>query len=726
MLNFIRKYQRYLFIVVSVFVIGSFCFFGINTAGTPKSKDIKDVALGKAVDGSNMMRSSIDRISHMLGANFFNDGVIEKDFLETGMGMQLMHAYWDELEEELGARFEKFQKFKPYRHPGASFISVESMWEQVLPAQKQIFDAFKTAPFNKQSVALLANLYLNEMRFPPSLMRRFLMQMQSQYSWVPRDYELERGDLSLFRCKQASDWFGPRFVELTSQVIYNSAIVAKEKGYKVTKQEARVDMLQNATAKLRQQGVSEDEAQEMIRSQFYMLGMNENEAIKTWQQVLLFRRLFDDYGHSVLLDPAGLKQFFGFSGKATEVDLYTLPVSLSDFDDVMCLQEYIDQVASKKETMHPLALPTTFKTPSKMKAKELVQKRFFVELATVTKNEVGLNVPLAETWEWELKHFDLLKRHFSELKGEKKPFEMLESVSSEVRGKIDDFSRLAIVDERPEMIRQALENAALEKTELTVPLAGPMALPGLDNRTELLAKLCQGKTLDGYTQDDKNFYRIHVLEEAKDVEVMTFSEAKSAGVLTHLVDSKLKKAYENVRLNNPTLFQDEKGRWKTFADAKEEIGRTVYKDLVKKINVQGRDLGDIVENRLVYPMKEMLSHLKQGHEHLVRTETVEQAEGLRKRGTLVDQWLLEKQAVTLKLAEKSRCIDENAFTKGEGDWSEVIRSQNGEPALYHVKAQSGNESNFEGRMASAQNVLAKDAKRYLMSSLLEHFSSALH
>lgn len=726
MLNFIRKYQRYLFIFVSVFVIGSFCFFGVNVERAPNVNKVKDIEIGKAVDGSKMMRSEIDRIANMLGANFFNDGVIEKDFLETGMGIQLVHAYWDELEEELSSRYLKFQTFKPYRHPAATFISVESMWEQILPEQKQLFDTFKTAPFNKQNVALLANLYLNEVRFPPSLMRRFLMQMQSQYSWVPRDYELERGDLSLFRCKEALDWFGPRFVDLISQLIYNSAIVAKEKGYLVTKQEARVDMFQNAASKLRAQNISEEEAKEIIQSQFHVLGMNENEAIAAWQQVLLFRRLFDDYGHSVLLDPHAFKQFFSFAGKATQVDLYTLPLNLSSFDDVMCLQEYIDQVANKKETMHPLALPTTFKTPSKMKAKELVQKRYFVELAFVTKEEVGLTIPLAQTWEWELEHFAALKRRFDVLKKEGKPFEILESVDEKMRAQIDDFARLAIVDEHPELIQGALEKASLVKTELRIPLAGPMTLKGLDHRTELLAKLSKGKTLDSYTQDQIHFYRIHVLDEASDLEVMTFEEAKEAGILSYLVDAKLENAYETVRLANPTLFQDEKGRWKSFKEAKEEIGRIVYADLAQKMDVKGRDLNAIVQNRLVYPMKEMLAHLKQGHEHLVRTEKLEETDGLKKRGTLVDQWLLDKQVVTLKLAEKSRCIDETAFFKDEGDWSDVITSQRGEKGLYHVKAQTREETNFEGKIQSAQNVLAKDAKRYLMSTLLERFSNALH
>lgn len=725
MLDFIRKYQRYFFIVVSIFVIGSFCFFGINTQGGPNVQKVKDVEVGKAYDGSKLMRSEIDQLTRMFGANFFNDGVVEKDFLETGMGLQLMLAHWDAISEDIETRFERFQKFKPYRHPSAPFLGVEAMWQQVLPEQKETFDAFKVASCDRQGLELLTRLCTNETRFPPSLMRRFLLQMQQQYSWVPRDPELERGDLTLFRCKTASDWFGPRFVELVAEFIHNSALVAKEQGYSVSREEARVDLFQNAAQLMQSKGASQEEAPEMIRQQFLMLGMSEAEAIKTWQKVLLFRRLFNDYGHSCMLDTKPFKQFFGFASKSTEVDLYTLPVKLADFDDVMQLQMYIDQVTSKKQTMHPLDLPTTFLKPEKVGAKELVQKRYFVEMARVDKAEVALSVPLAETWDWELKHFALLKQNFAELKGDKKPFDALEQVDASVRMKIDDFARLAIVDEKPEMIKQALEKAALEKTELTIPLAGPMALVGLENRGELLAKLEKGKTLDGYTQDQQNFYRIHVIDESPDLELMTFQQAAEQGVLSRLVDSKLQKAYESIRTQTPTLFQDEKGEWKAFADAKLEVGRTVYKDLVKTVGVSGRDLNQVVKDRLVHPMKTMLAHLQQGHEHLVRTSSEKPLEGLKPQINLADQWLLDKSSVTLKLSEKTRCLDMGAFTKSKGDWSGVVLNSSGQPTLYHVKEQLAGDTSLEGKIQSSQNVLAKDAKRYLMAELLERFTGAL-
>ena len=113
MLSLFRKYQRYIYLVVTVVIIISFSFFG--TYSTLGSNQWREQIAFKAVDGKEVTRYEVEEMSHFIstdqsdkiayggawGPNFLNDGVIVNDFLKTGLAKELLLAYSSEVQPEL-------------------------------------------------------------------------------------------------------------------------------------------------------------------------------------------------------------------------------------------------------------------------------------------------------------------------------------------------------------------------------------------------------------------------------------------------------------------------------------------------------------------------------------------------------------------------------------------------------------------------------------------------
>ncbi|MBI3236446.1 MAG: SurA N-terminal domain-containing protein, partial [Chlamydiales bacterium] len=114
MLEFFRKYQRLFFIIITAVVVVSFVFFGTFN-GSPQAQQAPDRKVVTGLDGKEIMQnelvglcrlistSVIDRSSRKKGEapNLFNDSVIEKDLIASGMAMLLARRYFEELKPDL-------------------------------------------------------------------------------------------------------------------------------------------------------------------------------------------------------------------------------------------------------------------------------------------------------------------------------------------------------------------------------------------------------------------------------------------------------------------------------------------------------------------------------------------------------------------------------------------------------------------------------------------------
>lgn len=319
MLHLFRKYQRFLFIFTTVIIIISFSFFGTySTIGelTPHQR-----VVFTAVDGSNITRGEVEEMANFIstdkedkllyggawGPNFFNNGVIKNDFLQTGIGEILVQNYKGDLLSDLDFRFEREKRYVPYANPEAQFISATTAWNYFAPEINSNLEAFKnlSGPMNGKAFSTRVNLYLAEKAFPQSLLKQVLRYQEQQYKWIKADQQLDQVDLSLFGYHTAEDWFGPRFVRLVAEYIINAAKIAETRGYSVSYDEALADLMRNTQISYQEvQGspyVTVANSDEYFTEQLRRMGMDRTKAVKLWRQVLLFRRLYQDFANSAIV-----------------------------------------------------------------------------------------------------------------------------------------------------------------------------------------------------------------------------------------------------------------------------------------------------------------------------------------------------------------------------------------------------------------------------------------
>jgi GcvH upstream region-like protein len=744
MLGFFRKYQKIVFVLVTVVVAVSFSFFGTYGAMGGRENEEKDSPLGTAMDGSVMSKRDIDRMVRFLSTdrhdvemlqrgnmpNYFNDGVIRKDLLGSGVGQMLVEAYFDVLSSEIETRLERTKRFHPYKHPQADFVSAESMWGQFVPRINEALKEVKGCDESLKGFNLLSELYLEEGQFPPYLLRRFLAYQQNQHQWLQKDPMIQNGDLALFQFHSLDDWFGDKFIQLSCQFIHNVALHAKMKGYKVTPEEARAELLRSGAKALKEQqgsDISNDTLTKAWRHQLSMLNMDDNAAVEIWQKVLLFRRLFDDVGTSVVLDRLTYENYHAFASQSCEVEEYHLPVNLhlTKLRDVFLLEKYLELVAPGQT--HALGLPENLLSVKEVqkRAPELLHKEYLVEMGSVDKAIVGLDVGLREMWEWQTANWDLLGREFRQLNEapESERMAALDGLGIDMRKKIDSFSREKIVEEHPEWVIDALADVEMKEQVIVLPLTGTCAqLPGINDVRKVMDLLDCGdqKALEQYTQDGRYFHRIALKEKMGDLSIASFIDAKASGVLGCLLDKHLEKQYDSVRTAYPVPFRKDDDSWKPFADVSLEVGRYHYAEMLKGIETAYRKSGgklingSLKEDDSFYANYRLLGVVEKAMSAIASGDASQLDDN---RG----QWKIEKEIREVKRNESGPWSDDRLFNLQIGEFSEVVVDDaTGEVRFCRVLKKCGSDAQAVVKdIKKGQELIADDAKRNFMTEILE-------
>ncbi|WP_068469051.1 SurA N-terminal domain-containing protein [Candidatus Protochlamydia phocaeensis] len=784
MLDFFRRYQRYFFLVITVVVIISFSFFG--TYSTLGSNTWREQLAFKAVDGKEVTRSDVDEMAIFLatdnedkqlyggawGPNFLNDGVIRKDFLETGLAQELVSAYRADVQDDLQKRLQKEKKYTPYMHPQAPFLSMENVWSYFIPDMTANFDTLRAAQDATDPGAFNSRiaLFLGEKTFPSSSVKQVLRYQEKQYSWLKPDEDLNQRDLSLFGYHTLEDWFGPHFTRLVSQFIINAAILAEAQGYQVSKAEAMADLIRNTQTSYQQNqnkpsiGVASPE--EYFTEQLRLLNMDQARAVKIWRQVLLFRRYFQDAGHSALVDTLAYQQFNQFSNESLFVDVYRLPAELrfGDYDTLQKFEVYLNAV-SKQTRKDPLDLPTEFLSVAEVSRTypELVQKRYVLDVAQVNDKKLQARIGIKDMWNWEIdeQNWATLKKQFPELnqkagKTREERFETLDGLDSATRSKIDAFAKKAILRSHPEWIAQALADAQPQKMAVGLRTeGGKMPFNGLDAKDKRQAFIrlldqaslnegpAEGSPLYAYTADDQNYYRIRVLERSPDSEILTFAEANADGTLNDVRQRALEKYYVAIREQDPAAYQKENKEWKSFNSVKELVAehylnktlaalQTVQKTLFVGDKEPSSWSKDQAASFRFYAhlqkAKEALQKKPEEASQFVRASEGEDKEQPSSRRPLKDQWLLEKATTSISRQKQEAGIDPAvAFAMVENTWSAIETPVNGNILFFQLKGKSDESSKQATAMAEqarqAQALLSAEAQRQLMRHVLQEIQA---
>lgn len=787
MLDFFRRYQRYFFLVITVVIVISFSFFG--TYSTIPAENIREQVAFTAIDGSQIQRSDLEEMVLFLstdsedkiifggiwGPNFLNDGVVRKDFLQTGLGEILAAQYEPLVAAELQKRLEKEKRFALYSHPEAAFINIEAVWEYFAPDMKSNYGALKrsTQATSNEALAARVRLYLAERRLPPPMLKQILRYQEKQNNWVTPDASLDRTDLSLFGYHTLDDWFGTNFIRLTSEFMINAAKVAEQKGYVVTKEEALADLMRNAQTSyqqnLKNQHLGVSNSAEYFNEQLRRMNMDQAIAVKIWRQVLLFRRLFQDIGQSVFVDPFSFEQVNAYAKQSASGDLYQLPkeLQLNNYSALQKLEVYLAAVSKRPtEESKLLELPTVFLSPTEVAKNypELVEKRYFLEISDVEKKNIQSKVGLKQSWEWQVQdaNWAKLKKEFPELavkKGDSRDerFATLESLDDRTRSKIDVFSRDAIIDSRPEFLSEALEHAEAKRQVVGLTLKGDsLVFQGLKDPKKMMALLDQAplagedlaaasdkaknaqEQLNAFSDDKQHYYRIRVLERKPDLEILTFAEASKNGALDKIVDKKLEAFYQQNREQNAAAFQKEDKSWKSLAEVRSAVADLYFAKILKAIRqdyakAAPKDkkreltLGDNAAPYRLYAyvrtIKEALEKAPEKATGFVReAKAGKTTQQLTDREPLADQWKLErKEYIVDRAKEEKKFNPADLFAIPLGSWTAVETHANGDLFFFQ---KTGNVSTAGSTLVAdkidqARRLLSDDSQRAYMKHFVK-------
>lgn len=765
MLGFMRKHQKYFFVIITFVIVISFSFFG--TYSTLAGNSIHEQTAFTTVNGVAVPRQDLEEMAMFIGTdsddkklfggvwgpNFLNDGLIKKDFLETGLAEILIESYKQDLKGDWQLRLQKEGRYKPYVHPQAQFVSSANAWSYFSPELPSNLSALQKAtnPLSQEAINARIQLFLAERKFPSPYLKQVLRFQESQLNWIEKDASLDYQDLSLFGYHTVDDWFGGRFVRLISEFIFNAAEIAEQKGYKVSKDEALADLMRNSEISFKENRTNPQNtvatSTEYFDQQLMRMRLDKLKAARIWQKVMLFRRLFQDAGSAVFVDPVTYSSFNQYANTGVSGDIYRLPEELrfSDFKTLQKFETYLDLVSKRtKEEKNSLLAPKEFLTVAEIskKAPELVQKNYYLEVASVNKKDLQAKVSLKETLAWELddKNWAKLKTQFPELGIQKaasnhERLDAIEKLDGMTRSRLDQFAREQIITAHPEYLDSALENAPLRAVHVNLSLRGANStFAGLVQGNELIALLDkaplneESPELKKLSFDKEHYYKVKVLERAPQLEILTFAEANKGDQLDSLINQALEIAYVQLRTEDPTAYQNADKSWKSFDQVKDKVALNYYKNTLEKIKEQlkGRKDKDkyqslegerLASYRFVAWGEDLLKKLKKSPE-----STEKMTRSADDQATFSNQFNWIKAAQ--KISKKSTAQlpgSEKLLALKPNDWSETVLFPNGDLYFAYVSGginEEGADEVLQNQVKRARFLLGNDVQRTYLRSVI--------
>ncbi len=724
MFRFLRKHQKYFFYVITTIIIITFSFFGSYSTFEKANKKKKDRPVTKAIDGREINEAELKAFSLFLSVegdlrhpNLLNDGVIQKDFIKTRLAEIIAEKYLNELKQDFNGKVERIQKYAPYVHSQVPFISAKAVWGHFCPnLEANLNKLQKKTEIDLEYFRTLFSLYEAQNEFSPDSLKKILYYQQSQYDWIIPDERILHDDLSLFGFSSVSDWFGPNFLDIVSQFIINTSIMAEKKGYKVSNEEALADLLQLLEKRLENSKSKNnfDYFNIGIRS----LGMNETQVVDIWKKILLFRKYFADVGNTVFLDSMCHKEILTFANEKANLMLYELPPSLklNNFEDFLKLQMYLKASALPSNEL----ISSSFKSIEELEKSypELVEKLFVLKVKHVNIKDVGLKIGEKQLWAWQLldNNWNLLLEEFASLRSIKastkeERFSALESFSKAKRSEIDNFSRKKMIESDRNLITLELKNAEEKEVNLKLRLKGKNAVlkVNIERLLPLLesaSNLKEPAELLCYSDNKEDFYQITVVSQDKNKSIVSFADAKKEGLIDELLEKELRAKYKV--LSKEEKFRNENGE-KPFLEVKDKVGAVYFADVLKKIDleesIKEQKLDSYLTKFLYLHMNNMKKEAANGRE-------------------IKNPWapIVKKIAVTRAGADE-RMKKDIFLEDAPSVWSDVSIDKNNNVSFYKFLGREKDDKTNIKEMEKAKDLLSLEAKITLAKKILEDLKS---
>lgn len=711
MMQFLRKHQKKMFIVIAIMTVASFAFFG-NSSGLSEKEDKK---IGKTVSGAPIYEGDLRALVHFLSMG--GGDMMRSDLIESGAFSLLAETYFEEIQNDFQEKLQKARTSTFYTHPQAPFLSAVQVWNRFAPQLLHNLREVQAGSANAKTFTTYAKLYMDQQLFSPELLRKILFYEQKNYSWLSPDYALaDRRTLALFGYQTFEEWFGPRFSDILGKFILNTAAVAEKKGYKVTQKEARADFMMRCYEAARKEESSQD-ATAFMRLQLQIAGVDESRAVQLWRKMMIVHRFFQDLEQGVLLDSIPYEQFAAFTDAIASVEVYRLPESLrlTNFREMLKVQYYLEAISPKSKT----DLPRQFYSVEEVEKKcpELVTSRYELEVAQVTQEEVLSRLGLRQTWDFETSDagWALITKEFPVLNKSEDRETILDNCDVELRKKVDKLVRQTIVKQHPEWVQEALQTKTAETVVAEVRSKGA-ATPFNDiEETTLLRQALQkasvGETLYFESPGGKTYYQIKVLQKPECKQILTLQEALQQDLLGALLDEKLESHLMEARKKESAIYKDSNGSWKSYDEVRDFVGAYVYADLLKTISETPLKHDEYAAKRFqTWMERAKISIQKEGGSSPFLTSS-----GNR----LMDQWTLSKRTEHIKRSDTTELAKAEMFTQNIGSWSSVATPLGGNVSFFYLLARDVSELKVHDQVSAGQKLIGRDAARQRMQKLLD-------
>lgn len=736
MLAIFRKYQKYIYAVITVVIVISFSFFG--TYGTLEGNKIVDQVAFVAIDGTEVSAVQLEEMVRFLatdaqdqlyfgmvwGPNFLNDGVIRKDFLENGAAIPLIQAYREDLAPSWQRKWAVERAFNPYVHPKEPAISSVNLWSYFAPQVVQYWDQLKEVkdPLAKEAIEARIRLFLAQQHLPPRYMAQLLMQQEKQYGRMEHDELLDRMDLSLFHYHTLEDWFGGRFVRLTAAFIYNAAALAEKQGYRITKEEALIDLERNSAEsfeqvrKVPQLGVGSSQA--YFAQQLQRLGMDKLQAARLWQKVMLFRALFQEMGSAIFVEPVLYAELHKAEHQKVIGEVFWSPLAarVSDFATMQRLEVYLDSVRKKGQWL-------TADQVAK-KAPQLVGHRYQLEVTKVSLKDLLDQVSARESLQWLLdsKNAEQVAARFpllslDKVEGKEERLAVLNHLDAAARLQVDRFARLQLVERDINRVDQLLEQQTAQLQTIFLPLVGQWEGMDAQKLAQDLEASLQGNQMTIKKRSSTGyFYQLRPVQRGETLEVMTFVEADKEGLLDPLLRQALEAHYVQLRNKNPAPYKVESG-WKPLEAVQDEVALSYFAPQLGVIqaalarqeqadqykNLQGAALAP-------YRFVDEASRLRRGLETGEASDQVMEEPSL----AFADQMKFVRSPLQMSYKDREKLVGAEAlFAADSGQWVGPIAASHGELYVAHVerKEEAREMAFIQEQLLAEQKLLKYEAQQ---------------
>jgi hypothetical protein len=717
MLKFFRKYQKVFFAFIAFIIVVTFSFFGTQSIATKITKP-KDIDVSTAYDGSKVKLSDIENMSLFLSTdysdssltyshfrpNLFNDGVLRNDILRSGLAKIFFEKYFDQLKVSFESKFEKIQKYKPFVHIEDPSISFEVVMQMLNPKVMILLKEIQMQKeLNLEFFDKYLELYNEQAKFQPDLIKKILLYHEKQND-IPPDIRLHQDSISLFGFDTTIDWFGKDFIDLVSQFIINTALVAQEKGYEVTTQEALSELMINLKRALNNQ------VKEPITSYFkkmlYQLRMDEKIAANIWRQVLLFRKYFKDVSNNTLVDDLAYREFLDYSATIAKIKLYHLPeyLKIKNFEDLMRFDMYLMATTKKSD---PLEIPKEFLSIEEIEKKypELFEKKYSVNVRHTNLEKASVKVKVKDMYFWQLQdeNWQKLKNKFSFLilaKTKKEKLDVINALDFNQKSQLDTFSRQEMVKENPALINEALlaENEKKYDFYIFKNCKLPVSIKDIDKIEKYLDS--QDK-IEKYTEDNNNFFAIEIIQKPNGKNLISFEKALKNKIIDKMLNKYLIDQYLILRETYPQKFKDENDEFKPFDLIRDEIAQIVFQDVLTKLKLlnitQDKSLDGLSIYRLYLFVEDIFQNIISNENYLQN---------------LNSQFNVVCEDLEISRSKRPTWLEKTAFSLKEKKYSSIDMSEKGNMQFLFL------ESFKKPKVSSDKINIAKEAFFTEISMLL--------